>query len=59
MKIEVKLDREDKRTNIGFVKAMVESKMFTIEDLREICSYLYVLSFMFGIENKENTSNDS
>ena len=56
MKIEVKLDREeDKMTNIGFVKAMAESKMFTIEDLREICSYLYVLSFMFGIENKENS----
>ena len=54
MQIEVKLGREEeKMTNIGFVKAMAESKMFTIEDLREICSYLYVLSFMFGIENKE------
>ena len=55
MKIEVKLDREDKMTNLGFVKAMVESKMFTVEDLQEICGYLYVLSFMFGSKNREET----
>lgn len=53
MKILVQLDREEeKRTNIGFVQAMVESKMFTIEDLQEICGYLYVLSFMFGSKNR-------
>ena len=53
MKIEVKLGREEeKMTNLGFVKAMVESKMFTIEDLQEICGYLYVLSFMFGSKNR-------
>lgn len=53
MKIEVKLGREEeKMTNLGFVKAMVESKMFTVEDLQEICGYLYVLSFMFGSKNR-------
>ena len=53
MKIEIHLDREEsKQTNIGFVEAMMKSGCFTIDDLREICAYLYVVSFMFGSKNK-------
>ena len=56
MEIRVHLDREeDTMTNIGFVEAMMRSGMFTIEDLQEICSYLYVVSFMFGSKNRENS----
>ena len=55
MNITVHCDSEESVTNIGFVKAMVESKMFTVEDLQEICSYLYVVSFMFGSKNREET----
>lgn len=54
MKIEVHCDKDESLSNIGFVKAMAESKMFTIEDLQEICGYLYVLSFVFGSKNKED-----
>ena len=52
MKIEIRCNQEESLTNLGFVKAMVESKCFTIEDLQEICSYLYVVSFMFGSKNR-------
>lgn len=55
MKIEVHCDEKESLSNIGFVKAMVESKLFTVEDLQEICGYLYVLSFMFGSKNREET----
>ena len=46
MKISITLDVDEEQTNIGFVKAMADSKLFTIEDLREICGYLYVMSFL-------------
>lgn len=52
MKLKLELDSGEEHTNLAFVKAMVESKIFTIEDLQEICSYLYVVSIMFGSKNR-------
>lgn len=57
MKIEVYCDKNESLSNIGFVKAMVESGLFTVEDLQEICGHLYVLSFVFGSKNRR-TEND-
>lgn len=53
MRVQISLDANEKKTNIGFVKAMVESELFTSEDLKEICSLLYVESFMFGDRKDE------
>lgn len=52
MKLTVNFDPGETMSNIGFVKAMIESGSFTNEDLKEICSFLYVASYVFGDKNR-------
>ena len=53
MKMFVETEAGEEITNIGFVKAMADSNLFTRKDLQEICSYLYVASFLFGSDNRD------